>query len=57
MNNLEMNTFEKSEEVRELSTAEVDEVAGGVFGPLAAQALLAYGGYQYYQWLKANDKI
>jgi hypothetical protein len=47
MNNLEMNTLEKTEEVRELSTVEVEDVAGG-FIPLiiVAAALLAYNKHR-----------
>ncbi len=44
-----------SDKHRELSTAEIEEVAGGMWGYVIASNIAA--GVAYYRWLKANDKI
>lgn len=49
--------MERVDETNELSTAELEEVTGGIFTAVGVMVAQAYGAYKYHQWLKANDKI
>jgi hypothetical protein len=46
--------IQSSGDIRELSTTELDQAAGGFVEVLA---MVVASNYLYYQWLKANNKI